>query len=119
MQAFPRDAALPQPHFVHSMGFVFIAAIPQIVDEKDPYTWEGEKRFPRPLFDQVRGNHRQCGEPITFTADVNRSQRDECLASAAFRDHHGRPRLLPAFGNTHDGDGLGGKRLSQQLLDSR
>ena len=31
---FPHDAALPQTHFVHSVGFVLVAAISQIIDQE-------------------------------------------------------------------------------------
>src|SRR5450755_1867964 len=45
---------------------------------------------------------------------MNGFQRDQCLAGAAFRNHHGCPRMLPTFGHSHDGDGLCRERRSQQ-----
>src|SRR5579862_1357479 len=50
---------------------------------------------------------------------MDRSQRDQCLASTAFRDHHSRPSLLPAFGDSHNGDGLCRERRSQQSFNPR
>jgi hypothetical protein len=54
-----------------------------------------------------------------LVVDVDRSQRDQCLAGTAFRDHHGGARLLPAFGDPHDGDGLCRERRSQQSFNPR
>src|SRR5205807_2745906 len=34
MQPFPHDAALPQRHFVYSVGFVLITAISQLIDQE-------------------------------------------------------------------------------------
>jgi hypothetical protein len=39
MQTFAHDASLPEPHFVHSVGFVLVAAIPQIIDQEDAQPW--------------------------------------------------------------------------------
>src|SRR6266851_8838910 len=47
------------------------------------------------------------------------AQRNQCFAGTAFRDHHACPRLMPAFDEPHDGDGLRRKGLSQQPLDPR
>jgi hypothetical protein len=58
MQTFPNDTALPQPHFVHSMGSLLVAAISQIVDQEHAQPGQCEKRFPHPLLDQVWWNHR-------------------------------------------------------------
>jgi hypothetical protein len=48
-----------------------------------------------------------------LAVDMNGSERDQCLAGTAFRDHHRCPCLLSAFGNSHDGDGLCGEWFSQ------
>src|SRR5579864_7853403 len=50
---------------------------------------------------------------------MNGTQRDQCFAGAAFRDHQGGSRLLPAFGNPHNGDGLCRERRSQQSFNPR
>ncbi len=57
LQPFPHDAPLPQPHFVHSVRFVLVTAISQIVDQEHAYSGQCQKRLPGPLFDQVWGNH--------------------------------------------------------------
>src|SRR5208282_39667 len=51
--------------------------------------------------------------------DMDCSERDQCLAGTAFRDHHGCPRLLPAFGHSHDGNGLRWERPSEQSFNTR
>src|SRR5580700_7963919 len=50
---------------------------------------------------------------------MHRSERDQCLASTAFRDDHRCPRLLPALGDSHNGDGLCRERRSQQSFNPR
>src|SRR5258708_3301400 len=47
------------------------------------------------------------------------SQRDQRLARTALRDHHGCPRLLPAFGHSHNRDRLCRERRSQQSFNPR
>jgi len=54
---------------------------------------------------------RRCGHELL--------QRDQRLAGTAFRDHHAGPGLSPAFGDSHNGDGLRWKRLPQQTPDAR
>jgi hypothetical protein len=50
---------------------------------------------------------------------MHRSQRDQCLARAAFCDHHGGSRLLPAFSDPHNGDGLCREGRSQKSFNPR
>jgi hypothetical protein len=53
----------------YSRGFVLVAAIAQVIDQEHAQPRQCQKRFPRPLFDQVWRNHRQCvnGFPPLWT----------------------------------------------------
>jgi len=46
MQAFARDATLPQSHLVHRVGFVLVAAIQQIIDQENAQPWQCQKAAP-------------------------------------------------------------------------
>jgi len=64
------QSVLLAPYFVHSMESVFITAIPQVVNQKDAHAGQREERLPRPLLNQVRGNHGHSGEWISVAVDI-------------------------------------------------
>ena len=96
-----------------------VAAIAEIINEKHAYSWNGEKRLPRPLLNQVRWNHGERRGLLPLAVCVDGSKRDQGLAGSALRNNECRSGLLPAFDHSHDGDALGRKRLSQELSQAR
>ncbi len=113
MQPFTHNPAVPQPHLVDTVRRVLVAAVPQVVEQENANSREGEKCFSRPLFDQMRRDHRQSSERLSFAVDMNCSQGDQRFAGPALRNDHAGPRPLPAFGDPHNRDGLRRKRASK------
>jgi hypothetical protein len=87
LQPFSYDAALAQPHIIHSVRLVLVTAIPQIIDQEHAHYWQGQKCFSRPCLDQVGRHHRQSRERLSFAINMDRPERDQGLAGATLRDN--------------------------------
>ena len=112
-RALAHDAALPQPHFVHSVELVFVAAVPQVVDQEDAYSWQRRETLRAPTFST------RCGGTIASAVNGLPSQWTWIAPSeiSVFPVPHSAttiagPRQPPAFGHSHDGDGLCRERAS-------
>jgi hypothetical protein len=67
----------------------------------------------------MRRGHDDAGEWLAIGVDKHHAQGDQGLAGSALRHDVRTPRDLPTLGDTHNGQGLGGIRLTKQLRDSR
>src|SRR6516165_7590926 len=101
MHSLADNLTPPETDFVDAVRFAWIAAIPHIIDQKDPHMGQRKKCFARPLLDQMWRRHHQAREWPAGTVPQYAAQSDKRLPCAAFGNYIGVTRQLPALAHPH------------------
>src|SRR5215472_4866036 len=118
VQALPHNPLALQLDFIDSMRNLRIAAVTDIVHHEHADTRNGLDSFTRPFLHQVRRNHSNRCVRHSVGVNMDRRQRHQRFSRPAFGHDGRRLPLLPAFGDSHNGNSLGGKGLPKQSLDT-